>query len=145
MDGSDRICYGFFSFGAVLELNCANLKDIGLDGFDCLRHRAILWDEASASLVSISRKVFQHSLCTVELRHSPTGQHVSRYFLGNDCSVFTANKWYEDVEKLPAGDREWLNANMVPFDVEQALRENACQLERCTQISSAFEQERVAP
>ena len=51
-----------FPLGAVLELNCANLKDICLDGFDCLRHRAILWDEASASLVSSNRKIF-NTLC----------------------------------------------------------------------------------
>ena len=46
--GKTEFVRGLFSLGAVFELNCANLKDICLDGFDCLRHRAILWDEASA-------------------------------------------------------------------------------------------------
>ena len=56
--GKTEFVIGLFSLGAVLELNCATLKDICLDGFDCLRHRCILWDEASASLVSNNRKVF---------------------------------------------------------------------------------------
>ena len=131
--GKTEFVRGLFPLGAVLELNCAGLKDICLDGFECLQHRCILWDEASASLVSNNRKVFQHPLCMVDLGHSPTGQHVKRYFLANACSVITTNKWYEEVEKLAAGDREWLSANMIVLDVEQPLWEHPCQYERCLQ------------
>ena len=137
--GKTEFVRGLFALGVVLELNCANLKDICLDGFDCLRHRAILWDEASASLVSNNRKVFQHPLCTVDLGHSPTGSHVRRYFLGNCCSVITTNKWYEDLKKLPASDQKWLEANMVVFDVEQPLWENPCELTICEQACSALQ------
>ena len=129
--GKTEFVRGLFSLGTVLELNCANLKEICLDGFDCLRHRCILWDEASASLVSNHRQVFQHPLSLVDLGVDPTGQHVRRYFLGNCCSVITTNKWYEDLEKLPAGDQKWLCANMIVLDVEQPLEDNPCQLERC--------------
>ena len=125
--------------GAVLELNCSNLKDICLSGFDCLRHRAILWDEASAALVSNNRKVFQHPLCIVDLGHSPTGAHVQRYFLGNCCSVITTNKWYEDLKKLPAGDQKWLEANMVVFDVERPLWHNPCVVEDCRETFNALQ------
>ena len=137
--GKTEFVRGLFSLGAVLELNCSNLKDICLDGFDCLKHQAILWDEASASLVSNNRKVFQHPLCEVDLGHSPTGQHVRRYFLGNCCSIITTNKWYEDVEKLTAGDQKWLGANMVVVDVQQPLWENPCPLERCQQAFTAMQ------
>ena len=130
---------GLFPLGTVLELNCANVKDICLDGFDCLRHRAILWDEASAALVSNNRKIFQHPLCTVDLGHSPTGAHVRRYFLGNACSVITTNKWYEDVKKLPVGDQMWLEANMVVFPVENPLWENPCPVARCGEAFSALQ------
>ena len=71
--GKTEFVRGLFPLGVVLQLNCANLRNICLDGFDCLRYRAILWDEASASLVSNSRKVCQHLLCTVELGRSPNG------------------------------------------------------------------------
>ena len=62
----------------------------------------------------------------VDLGHSPTGAHVSRFYLGNCCSIITTNKWYEDVEQLPAGDQKWLEANMVVFDVERPLWEKPC-------------------
>ena len=119
--GKTEFVRGLFPLGAVFELNCANMKDICLDGFDCLQHRCILWDEGAAALVAHNRKVFQHPLCEVDLGHSPTGQHVRRFFLGHCCSVIATNKWHEDVKKLPSGDQEWLSANMVVFDVEQPL------------------------
>ena len=135
--GKTEFVRGLFPLGTVLELNCANIKDICLDGFDCLQHRAILWDEACASLITKNRKVFQHPLCMVDLGHSPTGAHVKRYFLGNACSVITTNKWHEDVEKLPEGDQEWLAANMVVFDVERPLWEDP--VESCERLFSAMQ------
>ena len=119
--GKTEFVRGLFPLGTVLELNCANLKDVCLDGFDCLKHKAILWDEACAALVSNNRKIFQHPLCMVDLGHSPTGQHVKRYFLGHCCSIITTNKWHEEVKKLSEGDQLWLSANMVVFDVDQPL------------------------
>ena len=110
-----------------------------MDGFDCLKHEAILWDEASASLVSNNRKVFQHPLCEVDLGHSPTGAHVRRFYLGSCCSVITTNKWYEDLKKLPPGDQKWLEANMVVFDVERPLWEDPCDLDSCAQAFSALQ------
>ena len=137
--GKTEFVRGLFSLGAVLELNCASLQDICLDGFDCLKHEAILWDEASASLVSNNRKVFQHPLCEVDLGHSPTGAHVRRFYLGSCCSVITTNKWYEDLKKLPPGDQKWLEANMVVFDVERPLWEDPCDLDSCAQAFSALQ------
>ena len=122
----------------MLELNCATLDHVCLDSFDCLKHQAILWDEASASLVSNNRKVFKHPLCTIDLGHSPIGQHVWRYFLGNCCSIIATNKWHEDVKELSPGDQEWLGANMIVMDVNQPLWENPCQLIRIQDKLSAL-------
>ena len=130
---------GTFPLGTVLELNCANLQVVCLDGFDCLRHQAILWDEASACLVCNNRKIFQRPLCKVDLGRSPTGAHVKRYFLGNCCSIITTNKWYEDLKKLSAGDRQWLEANTVVFDVQQPLWENSRELDSCELSFSALQ------
>ena len=109
-----------------------------MDGFDCLQHEAILWDEASASLVCNNRKVFQHPQCMVDLGHSPTGAHVQRYYLGGCCSIIATNKWYEDLKKLPAGDREWLESNMIVFDVVQPLWEAPSELDWCEQAFGAL-------
>ena len=121
--GNTEFVRGLFPLGAVHELNCANLKHVCLDGFESTKHSAILWDEAGASLVSNNRKMFQHPQCMVDLGHSPTGQHVKRYFLGNACSILTTNRWHEDVARLAQSDQEWLRANMVVFDVTAPLWE----------------------
>ena len=121
--GKTEFVRALFPPGAVLELNCANVQDICLEGFNCLRHRAIVWDAASASFVSNNRKVFQHPQCPVDVGHSRTGSHVRRYFLGNCCSVITTDIWTEDFNKLPPCDQMWLQANMVVCNVEQPLWE----------------------
>ena len=136
--GKTEFVRGLFPLGTVLELNCANLKDICLDGFDCMRHQAILWDEASASLVSNNRKIFQHPLCSVDVGHSRTGAHVKRYYLGNCCSIITTNKWYEDLKKLSISDQQWLEANMVVFIVQQPLWVTPSELEGCEEAFSAL-------
>ena len=63
--GKSQFVWGLFAQEEVVELNGANLKDNCLDGFDRLRHRFILWDEASAYFVSNNRKIFQRPLCKV--------------------------------------------------------------------------------
>ena len=68
-----------------------------------------------------------------------TGAHVRRYFLGNCCSIITTNKWYEDLEKLSAGDRQWLEANMVVMDVQRPLWSNPSELDACEQAFSALQ------
>ena len=103
-----------------------------------MRHQAILWDEASASLVSNNRKIFQHPLCSVDVGHSPTGAHVKRYYLGNCCSIITTNKWYEDLKKLSVSDQQWLEANTVVFVVQQPLWETPAELEGCEEAFSAL-------
>ena len=55
------------------------------------------------------------------------------------CSFLTTSKWYQDVEQLPAGDQEWLSANMVVVHVEQPMWESPCQLERCRQALNALQ------
>ena len=137
--GKTEFVRGLFALGAVFELNCANMKDICLDGFDCFHHRCILWDEASASLVARNRKVFQHPLCQVDLGHSPTGQHVKRYFLGNSCSILATNSWPHDLKKLPAGDQDWINSNAVVFNVEKPLWETPDPVESMQQAMSSLE------
>ena len=114
---------GLFPPGVVLELNCAGLKNICLHGFDSLKHKCLLWDEAAPKLVADNRKIFQHPACWVDLGHSPTGQHVVRVFLNDACSILTSNTWLHDVQKLPQDDQAWLRRNVVIFNVTQPLWE----------------------
>ena len=119
--GKTEFVRALFHVGSVLELNCAGLSSICLHGFDCQTHKCLLWDEASPKLVADNRKVFQHSICKVDLGHSPTGQHVVNYFLNDCCSVITSNSWHEDAARLSLADQAWLAANMVIFNVSQPL------------------------
>ena len=41
--------------------------------------------------------------------------------------------------KLSEGDRQWLEANTVVFDVQQPLWENSCELDSCELSFSALQ------
>ena len=73
-------------------------------------------------MVIRNRKIFQHGTSWVDLGHSPTAQHVRRFYL-NDCvPIIASNRWHDDVAALPsASDREWLRKNTVILDVKEAL------------------------
>ena len=86
-------------------------------------HKAILWDEASPTLVAENRKVFQHPACWVDMGHSPTGQHLFRVFLNDACSIIATNSWESQLEEMSEEDRDWLAANVVMFKVTRPLWE----------------------
>ena len=119
--GKTEYVRSFFPVGGLLELNCADMQSVCLNGFDVKTHQAILWDEASAKLVVKNRKLFQHPLQWVDIGHSPTGQHVKRYWL-NDCVSFVAsNHWFSDLLLLSDDDRNWLEGNTVVVDNTEHL------------------------
>ena len=119
--GKTEYVRSLFAQGSVMELNCANMKDVCLVGFDHNAHRCILWDEATVSLVVQNRKVFQHPCALVDLGHSPTAQHVRRYWLNDAVSFLCNNTWLSDLQKLTPEDREWVESNSVVVPVFEHL------------------------
>ena len=81
--GKTEFVRSLFLRDALLELNAASMQVVCLPGFRQQGARAILWDECRAELVARNRKVFQHGTSWVDVGHSPTGQHVKRYFLND--------------------------------------------------------------
>ena len=120
--GKTEYVRSLFLRDSLLELNAACMQVVILPGFQQKGTRAILWDECHAELVIRNRKVFQHGTSWIDVGHSPTGQHVKRYFL-NDCvSIICSNRWREDVAALPSkSDRDWLSQNTIILDVDRPL------------------------
>ena len=116
--GKTEFVRSLFEFGAVLELNCAGMEHVCLTGFVAQKHQCIFWDELSAAVIVQNRKVFQHPACWVDMGHSPTGQHVVRYWLNDAVSIVATNRWGEDLQALKSySDRCWVEANAVVLQV----------------------------
>ena len=120
--GKTEYVRSLFLRDALLEINAASMQAVCLPSFNQRRTRCILWDECGAELVSRNRKVFQHGTGWVDIGHSPTAQHIRRYFL-NDCvSIIASNRWVEDVDALPSqSDRDWVYQNTVVVTVNEPL------------------------
>ena len=117
--GKSEFVRSLFPLGAVLELNCAGVKDVCLAAFDAQKHQCIFWDELAVLVVANNRKIFQHPACWVDLGHSPTGSHVTYHWLNDAVSIVASNRWYDDLQSLKSySDRCWVEANSVVLVVD---------------------------
>ncbi len=117
--GKSEFVRSLFPLGAVLELNCAGVKDVCLAAFDAQKHQCIFWDELAVLVVANNRKIFQHPACWVDLGHSPTGSHVAYHWLNDAVSIVASNRWYDDLQSLKSySDRCWVEANSVVLVVD---------------------------
>ena len=122
--GKTEYVRSLFVRDALLEVNAGDMQVVCIPGFDQCVTRAILWDECRAGLVLRNRKIFQHGTNWVDLGHSPTAQHVKRYFFNDSVSIIASNRWHDDVENIEsASDREWLKKNTVILNVSEPLWE----------------------
>ena len=120
--GKTQYVRSLFPAGSLLELNAGSMKTICLPSWDEELHKAIFWDECSASLVSENRKLFQHTATLIDLGHSPTGQHIKHVWLNDAVSIIATNRWEEDVATLPSqSDKDWIHANTIVVPVLSPL------------------------
>ena len=106
----------------VFEVNCASCPEPDLRQFDPLVHEGILFDEASPSLISDQRKLFQAPPCWIDLGCSTTNCHKYQVFVSGIELVVCTNSWHEACEQLPYdSDRDWLRANSIVLDVSEPM------------------------
>ena len=103
----------------VFETNCAACPEPELRDFRALYHQAILFDEASPTMVLRQRKLFQAPACFVELGCSVTNCHAYRVCVGGIRLIICSNGWTEAVAALESqADQDWLNHNSIVLDVK---------------------------
>ena len=112
--GKTEFVKGLFGVEKTLELNCANCgSHPDLRRFDADKHRCVLFDEGTVAMVAKNRKLFQAPAAFVDVGHSPTGRDVYWVFLNDAALVISSNKWSEQLNQIPAGDRDWIEKNQV--------------------------------
>ena len=105
----------------VFEVDCAGSEYPDLRSFDPLRHKLILFDEASAALVLRHKKLFQASASVVNLGSSPTNQHLYDVWVHRVMLVVASNRWAFELQDLRHEDANWLQANSVYVRVSRPL------------------------
>ena len=102
----------------VLETNCASTPEPDLREYCPLRHKAVLFDEASPDMVLRQKKLFQAPPCMVELGSSTTNCHCYKVLVYRQRLVICSNKWTQTIEGMTdEADRSWLRLNSFVLNV----------------------------
>ena len=104
----------------VLEVNCASGDEPNLRAYRLRRHGLILFDEIVASQVAQQRKLFQaQSACGG--RGLFWNCHSYDVIVWRKRLVLASNNWHTSLAGLSVPDQEWIHANSIVLDVEEAM------------------------
>ena len=107
--------------GRALELNMASNDTPDLRGYDPTEHDLILFDEMRAKDVVANKKIFQAPPVEVSLGNSATNCYAYTRWLHQKLLVVSTNRWFFELDNLPAVDTAWLKANSVVIHVKTPL------------------------
>ena len=107
----------------VYEVNMACAPEADLRTYDPLVHTVIVYDECSPEQVIRQKKPFQAGASSVLLGASGTNCHAYHVWVHRKKMVICSNVWAWNLQRLPAVDAEWLNANSTVVRVEERLYE----------------------
>ena len=119
--GKTAYAFSLVEAGAALEVNCAGVEDPPLRAFSRVKHRLILFDEASTYMVLKNKRLFQAPNAPVIVGSSPTNALAYSLFLGDTLLVVSSNEWASELSAMPETNRDWLQGNMVYVSVQEKL------------------------
>ena len=105
----------------TLEVNCANCIEPDLRDFNPAIHKAIVFDEASASLVLRHKKLFQGGVEEVTMSSSATNMYSYTVWVYGCMLIVTSNHWERDLAELSEEDANWLRGNSIVVFCAQQL------------------------
>ena len=120
---TQRLKHAFGDPGLVLEINCANCPEPDIRAYNPLKHKGILYDEGSPSMVLAQKKLFQSQNALVVLGSSTTNCHSYSKWVHGCAQFITSNTWIEELEALSSpADKSWLRDNSIVVNVGSALQ-----------------------
>ena len=121
-EGQNSLCVfprGVWS-GAGSQLR-KGVEDPPLRAFSRVKHRLILFDEASTYMVLKNKRLFQAPNTPVIVGSSPTNALAYSVYLGDTLLVVSSNEWERELSAMPDIQRDWLVGNMVFVSVQEKL------------------------
>ena len=106
----------------ALVLDCADAVVPALKGnFVREEHKLVMFDEAHAAMIIRCKKLFQANINPTSYGSSPTNAFLHTVWLHGVKLVVGSNVWRDELEALPAAQREWIQANSVYIYVDEPL------------------------
>lgn len=105
----------------TLIVDCSGATEPDLRRYRSEKIDAILFDEAKASMVIRSKKLFQSGMDRVYLGQSNTNCHAYTVAVHAKRMIIASNTWSAELQQLPSVDVDWLRANSVHILVDRPL------------------------
>ena len=121
MMGKTRFALSLSPAGRSLELNCVTGNEPDLREYDATQIDLLLLDEMPALGIIRQKKLMQCPPALVQLGASATNAFSYKVWVHQKKIVVSSNTWFEELEELVPGDRDWLNANSVVVSVQSPL------------------------
>ena len=121
MLGKTRYALSLVPKGRSLELNCVSGNEPDLRTYDATQIDLLLLDEMPASGVLKQKKLMQCPPALIQLGTSATNAFSYKVWVHQKLMVVSSNTWFEELEELAEGDRDWLCSNSVVVQVNEPL------------------------
>ncbi len=107
----------------TLDLTCCGCDFPDLRSHDPFVHKAILFDEASVSLVLRNKRLFQSPALRLGMAGSATHVHAYRVWVHATKMIICSNKWASQLKEVEEEDRKWIQENSLYFHVTTPMWE----------------------
>ena len=121
MMGKTRYALSLAPVGRCLELNCVTGNEPDLREYDATQVDLILLDEMPAYGIIRQKKLMQCPPALVQLGASATNAFSYKVWVHQKMIVVSTNTWFEELEEMAPGDRDWLCTNSVVISVQSPL------------------------
>ena len=121
MLGKTRFALSLAPVGRSLELNCVTGNEPDLREYDATQVDLILLDEMPAYGIIRQKKLMQCPPALVQLGASATNAFSYKVWVHQKMIVVSTNTWFEELEEMAPGDRDWLTYNSVVVSVHSPL------------------------
>lgn len=117
--GKTQFALSLFGRTQTLVCNCQGKEEPNVTKFDRARHKAILYDEATAGMVVKNKQMFQAGVEGTWICESRCQQFARWKWLYQVAMIVSTNVWEYDA--LSSEEAAWLQDNSVVFHVKEKL------------------------
>ena len=119
--GKTAFVHGLVPPGTVYEVSLTGGALPDLRDYRPDHHRLLFFDEATPKQAIELKKLLQAPLRPIDCGTSTTNLYAFKIYVGGKRICLASNDWSAKLRRLPAEDRDWLNANCFHLRVSTPM------------------------
>ena len=119
--GKTSLALSLWGEPSTFYVDCTGGKEPDLRDYDCVKHKAVIFDEIPLKVVLHHKRLMQAPHVPVPLGTSSTHMYTYRVWLAKTAIILTTNKFESEMGKLDEEDREWMISNCVQCNITESV------------------------